>query len=673
MITDKIKLLPDALANQIAAGEVVQRPASAVKELLENSVDAGATQIKLVLRDAGKTLIQVIDNGSGMSETDARMCFERHATSKIATSDDLFNIKTLGFRGEALASIAAVAQVELKTKPKNAELGTYILIEGMEVKQQQPISCPEGTNLAIKNLFFNIPARRNFLKTDSIELRHIIDEFTRVAMAYPAVAFSLLHNENEIYNLPIATLRKRVGAIMGGNSTEKLIPVEEDTNFVRIYGFVGQPDVARKLRGEQYLFVNERFIKSQYINHAITTAYDELLPDKTFPAYALFLHIDPKRVDINVHPTKQEIKFDDERIIYTFVNAAVRRALAGYCLTPSLDFESEVGFMNQQPIALKHTQNDEKTSADRSLPNPKLGINLDQNRQQNISFEKTQTPTPQQHRQNIPTNWRELYKIAEKNKYSENSDLSDLDNQEIDPTNPENNSANSYIPKNPTLLPSSDNSIVIQSDFDKATTLFGKKSETDLQSSAKPYQIHLSYILISIKSGFILIDQQAAHERVLFEQYSTQLQHSPIVGQTLLFPQTIELSKADAQLLRDILPQINALGYDIQEFGPASFILRAKPADAIIEQQTESEQAAIENLLEQFKQQTRELNTDKYARIAQAIARHHAIKKGRRLTETEMQNLADQLFACQTPFVAPNGRPTFISYPLSDIERLFQK
>lgn len=665
MTTDRIKLLPDALANQIAAGEVVQRPASAVKELLENAVDAGATQIKLVLRDAGKTLVQVIDNGCGMSETDARMCFERHATSKISKSEDLFNIQTLGFRGEALASIAAVAQVELRTKTKGAELGTYILIEGMEVKQQQPTHCPEGTNLAIKNLFFNIPARRNFLKTDSIELRHIVEEFTRVAMAYPAVAFSLFHNDNEMYNLPAATLRKRVAAILGGNMAEKLIPVEEDTNFVRIHGFVGQPDSAKKLRGDQYLFVNERFIKSQYIHHAIASAYEELLPDKVFPAYALFLHIDPARIDINVHPTKQEIKFDDERIVYTFVNAAVRHALANYCLTPAFDFESEVGFMNQKnanPIA-KTTLQPPTDTPFQSVKN-KVGLSLNTNEKKTSLFETTQ----HQHRQPIPANWRELYRIAEKNQTitGDNSNL-DADNEhEIDllspPTHQDRQDANSHA----------NNAIVIQSDFDNInSSLFDKKSGSDFQSSAKPYQIHLAYILMPIKSGFILIDQQAAHERVLFEKYTAQLQNTAGIGQTLLFPQTIELSRADAQLLRDILPQINALGYDIQELGPTAFILHAKPAEAM--EQAEMEQAAIESLLEQFKQQTRELNADKHARIAQTIARYHAIKRGRRLTEPEMQTLADQLFACQTPFAAPNGRPTFISYSMTDIERLFQK
>ena len=320
---DKISLLPDHIANQIAAGEVIQRPASAVKELLENAVDAGATEIKLIVNDAGKSLIQVIDNGSGMSETDARLSFERHATSKINTIDDLFHIRTMGFRGEALASIAAVAQVELKTKRESDQAGVLIEVENSNVIRQEPVAMPTGTSICMKNLFFNVPARRNFLKTNAAELRHIIDEFTRVALAFPQIFFSLTTNGQQMFHLEAGTLKQRIIQLLGSNYNTKLVSVKEETDYLNIHGFVGKPDTAKKTRGDQYFFVNNRFIKSAYLNHAIMNAYSEMIPSESFPMYVLFIDLDPVQVDVNVHPTKQEIKFEDERIVYAFVQAAI--------------------------------------------------------------------------------------------------------------------------------------------------------------------------------------------------------------------------------------------------------------------------------------------------------------------------------------------------------------
>ena len=345
-MADVIQLLPDAIANQIAAGEVIQRPASVVKELLENAVDAGSTQVKLIVKDAGKTLLQVIDNGCGMSETDARMCFERHATSKIRTSADLFSIRTMGFRGEAMASIAAVAQVELKSRRRTDELGTRINIEATAVKSQQPCQCSEGTSISVKNLFYNVPARRNFLKTNAVEMRHIIDEFQRVALANPDVFFSLHHNRVELFHLPKGNLRQRVVGIFGANSNKKLVPINEDTDIVKLTGFIGKPNFARKTRGEQFFFVNNRFVKSGYLNHAIMGAYEELLQKDTYPFYTIFIEIDPRSIDINVHPTKQEIKFEDERLVYNYLKVAVRHALGQYNISPSIDFEQEINFSN---------------------------------------------------------------------------------------------------------------------------------------------------------------------------------------------------------------------------------------------------------------------------------------------------------------------------------------
>lgn len=354
---DKILLLPDNIANQIAAGEVIQRPASAVKELLENAVDAGATEIKLIINDAGKSLIQVIDNGSGMSETDARMCFERHATSKIQTIEDLFHIRTMGFRGEALASIAAVAQVELKTKKADEETGIYIEVENSVVKKQEPVAVPNGTSIAMKNLFFNVPARRNFLKSNAAEMRHIVDEFTRVAMSFPTIQFSLTANSQQLFHLEAGSLKQRIVQLLGNNYNAKLVTVKEDTDYMNIYGFVGKPETAKKTRGDQYFFVNNRFIKSPYLNHAVMNAYQEMIPGDSFPLYVLFIDLDPTVVDVNVHPTKQEIKFEDEKIIYAFVQAAIKHALAQFSVTPTLDFDLDASIQQlpsvQQPFTEK--------------------------------------------------------------------------------------------------------------------------------------------------------------------------------------------------------------------------------------------------------------------------------------------------------------------------------
>jgi len=619
-MADIIQLLPDSIANQIAAGEVVQRPASVVKELLENAIDAGGTKIKLIIKDAGKQLIQVIDNGCGMSETDARLCFERHATSKIKQAADLFAIRTMGFRGEAMASIAAIAQVELKTRQKNSSLGTRIVIAGSEIKIQEPCQCAVGTSIAVKNLFFNVPARRNFLKSRPVETRHIVDEFQRVALANPQVHFNLLNNTTPLFHLPTTNLRKRIVGLLGHNVNERLVPVEQEIDFLRIYGFIGKPEFARKTRGEQYFFVNERFIKSSYLNHAVINAYEDLIAPKTHPLYVLFIDIDPARIDVNVHPTKQEINFDNEQVVYNLVKATVRQALAVHNITPSINFDIDANSpFNQPPTFRKKAHKDLVT-----------GLNLTTNPS---TSKQSWSNTPASFKKpKVPKNWEDLY-----------------------PTDD--------------LPPLPKTTITIKSDFSKQKKLPLNTEDAATQEAVNriPHQIHQRYILSHLKSGFILIDQQAAHERILFEQYVKAFDKQQPSKQQLLFPQTLELPPADAQLLKDILTDVNALGYDIQEFGQHTFVVHGIPSDV---NTNVEEQTAIESLLEQYKQNVA-LKLDRRQTLARAMARNNALKVGKKLSIEEMITLVDQLFACEKPMLAPNGKPTFIKYKLDDIEKRF--
>ena len=662
-MTDIIRLLPDAIANQIAAGEVIQRPASAIKELLENAIDAGSTHIELIVKDAGKSLIQVVDNGCGMSETDARLCFERHATSKIREANDLFAIRTLGFRGEAMASIAAITHVELKTRTPDAELGIRIIVEGSEVKLQEPCQCPVGTSIAIKNLFFNVPARRNFLKSNAVEMRHIIDEFQRVAFANPQIFFSLHNDKVPVFHLPAANLRKRIVGILGHNTNERLIPVEESVSFLRIYGFVGKPKYARKTRGEQYFFVNERFIKSSYLNHAVLSAYEDLLPEKAYPLYIIFFDIDPARIDVNVHPTKQEIKFDDEKTVYNLLSTVVKKALATHNIVPTIDFDRDIQLTSSNNFPSKSQEENEKYSpspfSDNSIDFSNIESDFETKQskigqQENSVFEKQNSPKtvskPNFQQSNfqkpkVPKNWEELYKTGDLNPKT-TPEFSETENEE-------------------------ERTITIKSSFsstDHKKSLQNNNEPTNV--TRNPTQVHYRYILSQLKSGFILIDQQLAHERILYEKYAGMLQENKATAQQLLFPQTMELSAADAFLLQDILPAINDLGYDIKEFGINRFIIHGVPADTPTKGE---EQTHIEALLEQYKTNLTELKLDKRTNLARTMARNQSIKVGQRLSIEEMENLVDQLFACQTPFVAPNGRPTFVKYNLSDIEKQFER
>lgn len=617
---DIIQLLPDSVANQIAAGEVVQRPASAVKELVENAIDAGADKIQLILKDAGKSLIQVIDNGCGMSVTDARMSFERHATSKIRKAEDLFAIRTMGFRGEAMASIAAIAQVELKTRRHEDELGTCITIEGSEVLKQEPCSANPGTSISVKNLFYNTPARRNFLKSNPVEMRHIVDEFQRIALANPNVFFTLHHDGQEVYHLSGSGLKQRIIHLFGNNYNQRLVPVEEDTSIIKLRGYVGKPEFARKTRGEQFFFVNNRFIRDNYLNHAVLTAFEELLPDESYPLYVLFIEIDPAKIDINVHPTKTEIKYQDERSIYAIIRSAVKRSLGRYNITPSLDFDQENSI--EHLVTIKPLE---------QIVQPTISFNPDFNPFATES-KKADRELPflrnagDQQRASIPQNWDTLYEISKK----EASDQQVIHSEKMIPV---------------------------------------QQQEVSKSSERQLFQIHNRFILSQIKSGFMLINQQAAHERILYERFLQQLDSHSGVSQQSLFPQSVTLQSSDFELLKELLPDIRALGFDIREFGKNTVVVEGIPADL----SNVSEDALLEHLLEGFKNNLSILKLDKRDNLARSLARNGAIKAGARLSLDEMNLLIDQLFACQMPNLALNGKLIITTFTLNELAERFEK
>ena len=607
-MSDIIQLLPDAVANQIAAGEVVQRPSSAVKELMENAIDAGADKIKLIVKDGGKSLIQVIDNGCGMSITDARLCFERHATSKIRKANDLFAIRTMGFRGEALASIAAIAHVELKTRRVEDELGTIIEIAGSEVVRQEPEALPSGTNISIKNLFYNIPARRNFLKSNAVEMKHIVEEFQRVALAHPRIHFSLHSDGHELFHLPPESLKQRIVHVFGSGYNQRLVPVEEETTIINLGGFIGKPEYAKKTRGEQYFFVNNRFVKDPYLNHAVVKAYEGVLPADSFPLYVLFITIDPAKIDINVHPTKTEIKYDDERSIYAILQSAVKRSLGRYNITPTLDFNQETGFSGMiSPKPLEE------------ITPPSITFNPDYN-----PFDGTKSDVGRR-QSAIPDQWETLYQIAEK-----------------------------------------------QTDTQLPLHQEGEDNTTELISTGRkqPVQLHNRYIMSQIHSGFILIDQHTAHERILFEQFRQQQENRQGVSQQSLFPQTVTFSSADAQLVEDLLPDIQALGFQIREFGKNTFVVEGVPADLTTGL---DEHEVLHRLLEDYKQGQAQLRLPKREQLARGLARHAAIRPGTQLTPGDMTDMIDRLFACEMPNVSLSGKPIILTFTLQELLEKFER
>lgn len=604
---DLVHLLPDHIANQIAAGEVIQRPASAVKELLENAVDAGATEIHLWVNDAGKSLIQVTDNGRGMSETDARMAFERHATSKISHIDDLFRIKTMGFRGEALASIAAVSQVEIKTKRPEDESGTFIEIENSIVLKQEPVAAPNGTSITMKNLFFNVPARRNFLKSNPSELRHIVEEFIRVAMAFPNIFFSLTSGGQQVFHLEKGSLKQRIVQILGNHYNARLVHVQEQTDYLNISGFVGKPETAKKTRGDQYFFVNNRFIKSAYLNHAVMNAFAELIPKDSFPLYVLFIDLDPAQIDINVHPTKQEIKFDDEKIAYAFVQSAVKHALAQFSITPTLDFDLDPQVQQLDAVTQPFTPEKQSSAATSSLYQT-----FTQKGQAHFIEKKSELK-----------HWKEYYE-------------------------PHVVTAPRQLQHTEAQLSAS---ILTAQQIEKADIL----------------QIQHSYIVIQNDSGYLLLHQQNAHERVLYEKFATAIAGTAIATQRSLFPSTIELGAADAVLLAELLPDLHCLGYELESFGKNSFVIQGTPAGL----EAGNDKLILEKMLEQYKHFSNDLKFSKREKLLRSLALQQSIKAGTPLTLKEMQALLTDLFACQLPNSTPNGKPTYMQFKKEELDKLF--
>ncbi len=611
-----IQLLPDHVANQIAAGEVVQRPASVVKELLENAVDAKASDIKLIIKDAGKSLVQVIDNGVGMTVTDARLCFERHATSKIRHAEDLFTIHTKGFRGEALASIAAIAHVEMKTKQDQEELGTQIVIEGSRFVSQEAAVLPKGTSFAVKNLFFNIPARRNFLKSDTVEYRHIIDEFQRVALAHPNIHFAFYHNGSEMFNLPASTLRQRVVNIFAGKTNEKLVPVQEDTELVTISGFVSKPEFAKKTRGEQFFFVNDRFIKSGYLHHAVMAAFDGILKEGTQPSYFLYLSVPPNSIDINIHPTKTEIKFDDESALYAILRASIKHSLGQFNVTPVLDFERDSNL--DTPYHYKDVKGEMPTIQIDGNFNP-----FSDNKGGKPYFSGARNTDSK-------ASWESLYVGL---------------NQE------------------PEILP--DNTSISFESEEVAGSLFN--DEEIEQSGHTVYQIHRKYIVSPIKSGMVIVDQQRAHQRVLYEQFLTNMTLHHAASQQLLFPLDLFFSMGEMELIEELKPSLVNTGFVFDEVQRDHVVILGIPVNV-----TESEVSTVlEQLLSDLQDGIPENSFSQNDSIAKSMAKSLAVKSGTSLAVKEQENLVNGLFACKDPNVSPFQKPTFITMRVEDLDKKF--
>ncbi len=582
---DIIRLLPDSVANQIAAGEVIQRPASAVKELLENAVDAGAINITLIVKDAGKSLIQVVDNGSGMSYSDARMSFERHATSKISLAEDLFKIRSKGFRGEALASIAAIAQVEVKTRKPEEETGTLVTIEGSTVSQHEITACNAGTSVSVKNLFFNIPARRNFLKSNASETKHILDEFNRVALAHPEIAMSLVQDGLEVFRLQSGNLRQRITALMGNNYNERLVPVQEETTIVSVEGFIGKPEFARKSRGEQFFFVNRRYIRDAYLNHAVVNAFEGLLPQGCFPSYFIMINIDPSKIDVNIHPTKTEIKFDDERAIYSIIRASVKRALGKFAVAPSLDFDQEHAF--SIPVSMYS----KPPSA------PKINVNPGYN--------------------------------------------------------PFKESAHNPAPSSQA----------------GRSQLFEMRQDEDISRLKVAGQIGLSFILCFNDKEAILIDQQSAHERILYEEFKVRFEKSQSVSQQDLFPVVMEFSHSDFEQIRELMPDLRKSGFDMDEFGRNTVVISGLPPGV----NKGSEKRIIEEILEGFKNNVPGNDINPREKLLRSLVTAIAVKSGQKLDEREMQLIADKLRHCSQPNFNFTGKATFVTLAPDVVANLFKQ
>ncbi len=635
-MSDIIHLLPDSVANQIAAGEVVQRPSSVIKELVENSIDAGATQVQVIVEDAGKSLVQVIDNGKGMSETDARLAFERHATSKISEAKDLFALRTMGFRGEALASIAAVAQVELRTRAADKDLGVSIIIEGSRVVDQQPVNCPVGANFAVKNLFFNIPARRKFLKSNQTELSNILTEFERIALAHPETSFSLHSGGAAMMNLPAGNFKQRILGVFGKRLEAKLIPVEVKTTLINISGFVGVPSASRRKNAQQFFFVNGRYMRHPYFAKAVQTAYERLIPDGEQVPFFLNLEVAPEKIDVNIHPTKTEIKFEDETPIWQILLAAVREALGKHGVVPSLEFNTE----GRPDIPVF-------TPGGNDVPAPQIEVNPDYNPfatspsylsgkgggAGGSSYTYNNKPAVDRH-------WQNAYAAAFPDK--KETDFGEMPDLPADQDAPTAQMFQS--------LPSEEQGEM-------------KKSETDY------FQFRGQYIITPVKSGLMLIDQHRAHVRILYDRFMARFADKPSVTQRLLFPQRLTLPPSEAVAFEKMMQDLQSVGFEVSSLGGGDFSVLGTPAG------TEGLDAS--ELLQDILQETLDGKSDAADgirhRIALTLARRAAMPVGEYLSGAEMSALVDQLFSTGTPNFTPDGQTVLVILAVENIEKLFGK
>lgn len=611
-----IHLLPDHVANQIAAGEVVQRPASVVKELLENAVDADAKSITLLVKEGGKTLIQVIDDGLGMEDTDARLSFERHATSKINSAEDLFQLHTKGFRGEALASIAAVSHVEMKTKIKDEDLGTHLVIEGSNITKQEPCVAPVGTSIAVKNLFFNIPARRNFLKSSAVEQKHVIDEFQRVALVHPSVAFKLIHNGSEIFNLLAANYRQRIVGVMGAKTNEKLVPVKEETDLIELSGFVGKPEFAKKSRGEQFFFVNNRFIKHPYLHHAVSSAFEGLLKDKAYPSYFLYLKVDPKSIDINIHPTKTEVKFDNEHAIYSILRSSVKHSLGQFNVSPVLDFNKDSSMETEYHQHKKGVK----------IPS----IDVDRNFNP-FETEAKATPTKtnfSSYKSQPKAAWESLY---------------------VQPSDDEEDTLMNIEVESDPIVP----------------TLF--QNQSSFEKSSGTFQLQRKYIITSTKSEMLIIDQHRAHFRILYEELLKNITVQPALSQQLLFPLKLQLNANEVRVFKILKEALVNAGFSIAELGEDFVNINGIP-NRLPESETS---ILLDQLLSDFENDIPDTGFDQTDRLAKSLAQSMAIKNGTMLQKEEQTELVDLLFSCKEPMLTPLNRLVFVKQSASDFDKKF--
>ena len=627
-MADVIQLLSEHIANQIAAGEVIQRPASAVKELLENAIDAGATEIQLVIKDAGKELIQVIDNGKGMSPTDARMSFERHATSKIRNINDLFTIRTMGFRGEALASIAAVAQVELKTRQASSDVGTRIIIEGTEVKLQEACALNPGTNICLKNLFYNVPARRHFLKSAAAELRHILDEFTRVSMAYPQVAFRFTNNGVEQFHLTSGSLKARVVGLLGNSYEKKIVPAEENTELLTINGFIGKPDAATRTRGNQFFFINNRFIRNAYLNHAVVKAYEGLIEKESFPFYVLFLEVDPARVDVNVHPTKQEVKFEDDQMIYAYLNAAVKHALARYNIAPSLDFSLTPEIQHLSSVNIPATGTRREQTEKGYLYN----VFTDSNQAHIVE------------RKDSLKAWKSLYEIAQSPTGNTTGAM---------PAPPE---PDEEIPAR-----------VIRSEGPSQATIYNE-NEQQATSGSNMLVLHGDILATPVKSGLMLIHIRRAQERICYERLQREWTSGHAPSQQKLFPDTYAIQPQDAILLQEVLPDMKKIGFEIDMAADnASYTVNGAPPSL----PTGEEKNVIDEVLDNLKNEAPDAIGNRTGVILENMARRLS-RNTQAISQAENQRaLVDELFACSQPEYTPGGKKVFGMLRTESLEEMF--